>query len=279
MRGLYTAGVLDYLLDARLYFPRVYGVSAGACHGASYVSRQRGRALHTVLDFLHDRHYASFHSLLTTGDFFGVDLIYRRIPDELLPFDYDAYAESDSKLTVVVFNCRTGACAYLPATDMRTQIDVIRASSSLPLLSRMVWMDGDPYLDGGIGDSIPLEHALAEGCAPNLVVLTQHRGYRKSSERALLPLLRRKYAAYPQVEARMRARHTRYNAQLEFVYEQERLGKALVIQPSEPVTIGRMEKDAGKLRALYELGYADAKAQEASLRKMFGVLSLHESMT
>ena len=133
MRGLYTAGVLDYLLDARLYFPWVYGVSAGACHGASYVSRQRERAVHTVLDFLNDRHYASFRSLLTTGDFFGVDMIYRRIPNELLPFDYDAYVASESKMTVVVFNCRTGACEYFPAADMRNDIDYIRASSSLPL--------------------------------------------------------------------------------------------------------------------------------------------------
>ncbi|HML48862.1 MAG TPA: patatin family protein [Clostridia bacterium] len=270
MRGLYTAGVLDYLLDAKLYFPWVYGVSAGACHGASYVSRQRGRAVRTVLDFLHDRHYASFHSLLTTGDFFGVDMIYRKIPDELLPFDYDAYAASDSRMIVVVFNCRTGACAYLPATDLRRHIDYIRASSSLPLLSRMVRISGEPYLDGGIGDSIPLEHAMREGRSSNLVVLTQHRGYRKSPEGAMLPLMRRKYAAYPQVAESMRTRHERYNAQLAFVYEQERLGKALVIQPGEPVTIGRMEKDAGKLRALYEQGYADAKAKEPEIRQLIG---------
>ena len=278
MRGLYTAGVLDYLLDARWYFPRVYGVSAGACHGASYVSRQRGRAMHTVLDFLHDRHYASFHSLLTTGDFFGADMVYRRIPDELLPFDYDAYAASGSKLGVVVFNCRTGACEYLPATDLRSHTDYIRASSSLPLLSRMVRINNEPYLDGGIGDAIPLEQAMRDGCPSNLVVLTQHRGYRKRPEGALLPLLRRKYAASPQVAEQMRTRHERYNGQLAFVYEQERLGSALVIQPSAPVAIGRMEKDAGKLRALYEQGYSDAKAQEPALRRRFKAEAAAEPM-
>lgn len=257
MRGIYTAGVLDCLMDHGVSIPNVYGVSAGACHGVSYVSNQRGRAARTILDFVGRRDYASFYNLATTGDYFGEELIYRRIPDELVPFDYDAYTASGLSLYSVVFNCRTGETEYLPATNMRQHMVYIKASASLPMLSRMVKIGPGEYLDGGISDSIPLARSIKDGNANNLVVLTQHRGYEKKPM-SLLPLLRLRYWRYPRLADALAVRHERYNAQLALVYQQEADGNAIVIQPGTPVQIGRMEKDTGKLSALYDQGYSDA---------------------
>lgn len=265
MRGIYTAGVLDCLMDHGISIPNIYGVSAGACHGVSYVSNQRGRAARTILDFVDQRDYASFYNLATTGDYFGEELIYRRIPDELVPFDYDAYKMSGATLYSVVFNCRTGETEYLPATDMRQHMEYIKASASLPMLSRMVKIGQGEYLDGGISDSIPLARSMKDGNAENLVVLTQHRGYEKKPM-SMIPLLRLRYKRYPLLSDALAVRHERYNEQLSLVYQQEMEGNAIVIQPSTPVQIGRMEKDTGRLTALYDQGYTDAKEKIEAIK-------------
>ena len=267
MRGIYTAGVLDCLMDHGVSIPNIYGVSAGACHGVSYVSNQRGRAARTILDFVGRRDYASFYNLATTGSYFGEELIYRQIPDELVPFDYDTYKTSGSTLYSVVFNCRTGEAEYLPATDMRLHMEYIKASASLPLLSRMVKLGEGEYLDGGISDSIPLARSIADGNAENLVVLTQHRGYEKKPM-SMLSLLRLRYKRYPQLADALAVRHDRYNEQLALVYRQEAKGKAIVIQPGTPVQIGRMEKDTSRLSALYDQGYADTEASLPAIRAL-----------
>ncbi|MDL2289046.1 patatin family protein [Oscillospiraceae bacterium OttesenSCG-928-F05] len=269
MRGLYTAGVLDFLMDRELWVKHVYGVSAGACHGTSYVAKQRGRAVKAALDYLHDKHYASAYSLLTTGDFFGARMVYYDIPGGLIPFDYDAFRESSITLVAVVTNCRTGLPEYKQAKDLRTDMDIIRASSSLPLLSRLVPIDGGVYLDGGIGDSIPLKRSMADGNRKNIVVLTQHRGYQKEKN-SLYPVIRLKYAGYPNFVKSVKTRHLRYNAALHDVLEAERAGGAFVIQPRQPLNIGRLEKDKDKLWALYQQGYQDAEAQWPALEAFLG---------
>lgn len=264
MRGVYTAGVLDYLLDEGIHIPNVYGVSAGACHGVSYVSRQRGRAARTVMEYVGKREYASFYNLLTTGNYFGVQTIYHDIPEKHIPFDHDTYNQSGAAFFAVVYNCKTGQPEYLRVTDTRAQIAYVQASASLPMFSKMVPLHGGQYLDGGIADSIPLARSLTDGNERNLVILTQHRGFEKKPT-SMLPLIRLRYAAYPQLAKSLARRHIRYNQQLELVYAEETAGRAVVIQPSTPVTIGKMEKDRQKLQALYEQGYADAKAQAAQL--------------
>lgn len=270
MRGVYTTGVLDCLMDHEIWMDTIYGVSAGACHACSYASRQRGRAAQTVLDHAGSPRYMGIGNLLKTGNFFGVDYIYRRIPEELHPFDHEAYLAGGASLYSVVFNCRTGEAAYPLARDLRRDMPMILASSSLPLLSRMVLLDGEPYLDGGILDSIPVERSIADGNRRNVVVLTQHRGYRKGPNR-MMPLIRARYRRYPMLVKALAERHEHYNRQTEAVYREEAAGNAFVLQPSAPVTIGRIERDRQALEALYRQGYQDAERQAAALKVFLGM--------
>lgn len=268
MRGVYTAGALDCLMDNGLWYGAVYGVSAGACHGTSYVSRQRGRAARTVLDYVGDRRYASLHNLVTTGNFFGERFTYEEIPNKLVPFDYEAYADSGVRFVSVVTNCRTGEAEYPVVRDLRKQMPYILASSSLPLMAKLVWIEGEPYLDGGVVDSIPIERSIADGNRRNLVILTQHEGYQKHANK-LMPLIAMRYRAYPRLVAALRVRHERYNAQLAAVYREVEAGRAVVIQPSTPVMIKRLEKDRERLQALYAQGYRDAEARLDAVKGVF----------
>lgn len=258
MRGVYTAGVLDCLMDHHLQFRQVYGVSAGACHACSYLSGQRGRAVRTVIDYAGERRYASWYNLVTTGEFFGAEFIYELIPNRLIPFAYQTFSQSPMTLYATLTSCRTGLPVYRQVRDMHRDIEVIRASSSLPFLAQPVFLQGEPYLDGGIADSIPLARAIADGNKKNLVVLTQHCGYRKKPSR-FSEAARIAYRRYPRLVESLASRHLRYNQALELVAQQEAEGNAIVIQPRQPVEISRLEKDKDKLRELYQQGYADAK--------------------
>ncbi|MDR0446840.1 MAG: patatin family protein [Oscillospiraceae bacterium] len=262
MRGVYTAGVLDCFLDRELRFKYIYGVSAGACHACSYVSGQRGRAIGTVLNFLSDYRYGSFRSLLFSGDYFDEKFVYHDVPDTLLPFDYAAFLASGQSLFATVTNVETGRAEYPPLTELRRDMDKLRASASLPLLSRLVPLDGGLYLDGGIADSIPLARSIADGHTMNLVVLTRHRGYQKSPS-SQLPI-RLAYRKFPAFIASSERRHETYNDALRLTENEVSSGRALVIQPGCEVKIGRLEKNASRLRALYEDGYRDAEAAIAA---------------
>lgn len=258
MRGLYTCGVLDFFLEKNITFPSIYGVSAGACHACSYLSKQHGRAKRTVIDYIDDKRYASMYSFITSGDIFGEDLVYNLIPNELLPFDYKAFKENPSNLYAVLTNCITGEAEYKQVVDLRKDISIIRASSSLPLVSKIVKVDGSKYLDGGISDSIPLARSISDGNNINVVVLTQHRGFRKEPN-SMFPIIKARYRKYTNLINSIKRRHIMYNETLDLIYQQENEGKALVIQPKEPVEIGRLEKNKEKLTALYNLGHQDAK--------------------
>jgi predicted patatin/cPLA2 family phospholipase len=265
MRGVYTAGALDYFLDAKLVFPYIYGVSAGACHACSYASGQRGRAARTVLDFAGDRRYGSFRNLLTTGDYFSERFVYGETPNRLLPFDYEAFRENAERQAffAVVTNLETGKAEYRRMTDLRADMDWLRASASLPLLSRDVEIGGQKYLDGGIADSIPLARSIADGHAKNVLVLTRPNGYRKPASGAPLAgdgFVRWRYRKYPEFVKSVLARPQTYNAALELAEAEAAAGRALLVQPENALGAGRLERDAAKLRALYERGYADAKA-------------------
>lgn len=266
MRGIFTAGVLDLLLDEDIFPKVIYGVSAGACHACSYLSRQRGRAMRTVVDFANDRRYASTHSFLTTGDFFGVDFVYNQVPNKLLPFDYATYKKHPSKLYAVMTDCATGQAEYRHIADMKADIAAIQASSSLPLLSRMVKVDGKRYLDGGVSDSIPLAKSIADGFSKNIVVLTQHNGFQKEPT-SMMPLVKARYWRHPLLVDSMRTRHLRYNEALALVGREEEAGNAFVIQPDAPLGIDRLEKDMEKLKATYQAGYDQAKKKLEALRE------------
>lgn len=267
MRGVYTAGVLDFFMDSGIWLTHCYAVSAGAVNATNYLSKQPGRTFRTTVDYLNDKRYCSVHNLLTTGDLFGADFLYNRIPNELDPFDYETFKTSSQHLTAVVTNIDTGEPKYKPITVLKREMQWLRASCSLPLLSKIVKLDGGHYLDGGISDSIPLKKSMRDGNSKNIVILTQHDGYQKKPEGTAALLGSLLYRNYPQTLAAAKQRHLIYNSQLELVAEQERRGNAFVLRPKEPVTIGRAEKNAGKLASLYKQGYSDAREKLDEIMK------------
>ena len=257
MRGVYTCGVLDYFMDSGIKFPKIYGVSAGAGHAMSYVSSQRGRAARVGTEYVNDWRYCSVRSLIFTGDMFGAKFVYETIPDKIDFFDYDAFNNSAMKLTTVCTDLESGKPIYIPIEDAKRDMMYVRASSSLPLISRTVKTPRGKLLDGGCSDSIPIRHALSENDRV-VAVLTQPAGFVKEPS-STIKALKLRYSKYPKFIAANEHRHEVYNASLAFLENAENEGKAFVIRPTEPAGFGRIEKDKSKLKWLYELGYNNAK--------------------
>ncbi len=266
MRGLYTAGILDFFIEKKLAFSSCYGVSAGACHLASYMSGQRGRAYRISVDYLNDKNYCSAYSLIKTGDLFNVDMCYNQIPNELDPFDYEAAEKYPGRGVVVVTDIKSGQSKYVELKDMRRDLVAIRASASLPLVSRNVEINGKMYLDGGMSDSIPIRKSLRDGNLKNIVVLTRPDGYRKKPT-SNMAVIRAKYKDYPGVVRDMENRHIVYNKSLDFVESEEKACRAFVFRPENLIKIERIEKDPKKLRVLYLQGYYDAATRYKEMKK------------
>ena len=260
MRGLYTAGVLDFFIDKGIYFRNCYGVSAGATQGCSYLSKQKGRAYRIFTKYINDKRYASFGNLLKEGNYFGKDFSLKMIPDELEPYDHETFVNSGANFYAVASNCRTGEPAYLKVEDTRREVDMdkIWASCSLPLLSKNVHIEGEEYLDGGVADSIPVVKALRDGNKKVVLVLTRDSSYRKEPNK-LMPIIKLKYKSYPKLIELMEKRHRIYNKTLKRIEKFEKEGKIFVIRPKSVVEIGRLEKDTKKMKALYNVGYKEAK--------------------
>ena len=266
MRGVYTAGVLDYFMEKNLYFDDCYGVSAGACHISSYVSKQIGRSIKVTLDYINDKRYCSVNSLIKTGDMFGVEMLYDLIPNKLELYDYDTFNKFKGNFYSVVTNCKTGKAEYIKIKDMKKDIIAVRASSSLPLLSRIVEINGKEYLDGGITDSIPIKKSIKDGHKKNVVILTRDKTYRKSKPK-FLSFFKLKYKKYPNLVKAIENRYKMYNETLDFLEEEKAKNEVFIIQPKLPVKISRIEKDKDKLKALYNQGYEDAKEIYEDLMK------------
>ncbi|MCI7205698.1 MAG: patatin family protein [Clostridium sp.] len=266
MRGVYTAGVLDYFMEKNLYFDDCYGVSAGACHISSYVSKQIGRSIKVTLDYINDKRYCSVNSLIKTGDMFGVEMLYDLIPNKLELYDYDTFNKFKGNFYSVVTNCKTGKAEYIKIKDMKKDIIAVRASSSLPLLSRIVEINGKEYLDGGITDSIPIKKSIKDGHKKNVVILTRDKTYRKSKPK-FLSFFKLKYKKYPNLVKAIENRYKMYNETLDFIEEEKAKNKVFIIQPKLPVKISRIEKDKDKLKELYDQGYEDAKELYEDLMK------------
>lgn len=269
MKGVYTAGVLDFFLDAGIDFEKCYGVSAGACCMCSYLSKQRGRALATMTDYLNDKDYWGLSSFLRTGDLFNVQMCYHDIPEKLNLFDYEAFDKNPSRGYAVVTNIETGFAEYIPLQEMHRDIEAVRASASMPFVSRNVDIGGKMYLDGGLADSIPILHAVTDGCRKNVVVMTKEQGYWRSPMRHA-GAARLKYAKYPKVYELIKNRHNTYNETLRYIYEQVEEGTVFLIQPRYKSDVSRTEKDASKLRALYEEGYEEAASRKEELLAFLG---------
>lgn len=259
MRGLYTTGVLDCFLDRGYRFEYVIGVSAGASHALSYISGQRGRARRVNIDYCQRSEYMGWGSLVRTGSFFGMDFIFRTIPEVHDPFDFKAFENNLGRYVVVVTNMVTGEAEYLEPREGPALFAPVMASCALPLASKPVYLGGTPYLDGGIADSLPLGKARSDGFERMVVVRTQPRDYRKKRTAGAL-LYRGAYGAYPRFVEKLKTRNERYNAALDELDLLEAQGSALVIAPNPQPGLKRMERDKILLEGLYRSGYADAEA-------------------
>lgn len=254
MRGVFTAGVLDCFLDNGITFPYCVGVSAGACNGLSYMSRQRGRAKLANIDLLEQYRYIGIRHLWTQHSIFDRKLMYDTIPNEILPFDYDACFANPMEFEMVTTDCIGGKPCYLTERhDPERLINLAKASSALPYVCPVVWVDRRPMLDGGLGDSIPVERAMERGHRFNVVVLTRNRGYRETASDIRIP--KYIYPRFPRLRLLLSKRHEIYNRQLELVERLEDEGRILSIRPLRPLEVGRLESDPAKLTALYEEGY------------------------
>ncbi len=258
MRGVYTAGVLDFFMEKGIKFLNVIGVSSGACNAVSYKSWQHKRNIEIYVDYAHDERYCSIRSLLRHGNIFGFDFIFNVLSKEIVPFDYHAFNKSPITVEVVVTNIVTGLPEYYPINDMDEDLPYLRASCSIPALSRIVSYQVKKMLDGSVVDSIPVKYSIESGYEKQVVVLTRAAGYRKKRMRSMR-MARVRYPRYPKLAAALRNRYARYNRTLELINALEAENKIFVIRPARAVTVGRFEKDREKLMELYNQGYNDVK--------------------
>jgi predicted patatin/cPLA2 family phospholipase len=255
MRGYYTAGVLDAFLEKGIEFPYIIGVSAGVGMGCSYVSKQKGRNLEILTKYRNDPRYISFRSYLKTGNFFGLDFIYGDIPHRLIPFDFKTFNQYKGRFISVCTDCENGEALYYDKDE--DILTVMKASSAIPFISKMVLYKNKKLLDGAIVDAIPLGKAISDGCKKNVIILTNPIGFRKKEETQ--PPISLIYRKYPKLIEALKRRVASYNKAMDFVENEEKTGNAFVIRPSVNLGVTRMEKDVEKLKALYQLGIDDGK--------------------
>ncbi|REE81495.1 putative patatin/cPLA2 family phospholipase [Paenibacillus taihuensis] len=266
MRGIYTAGVLDYFAEQNLFFPYTIGVSAGACMGASYLSRQIGRNREVNVNWVTDPRYISWSGLFKKGELFGMDFIFDELPNKLVPFDSDAFNDSPEEFVIGTTDIETGETVYYRKSDPEFDLlTVLRASSSLPFIAPIIEYKGRKLLDGGISDPIPVRQAERDGYKRNVLVLTRNENYRKSKNKFSY-FVRRAYRKFPKFVQKMLTRDTTYNGTLDYIAEQESKGNVFVIRPQQKLTVGRLERDSSKLDALYLQGYEEAKQLAPKLK-------------
>lgn len=254
MRGVFTSGVLDAFMKHNIYFNYIVAVSAGACNGMSYVSRQPRRARLSNIDYLARYNYIGIRHLVSQGCIFDSKLLYDKFPNKLLPFDFDEYFKHSKNFEMVTTNCLTGLPMYLKELeDHQRSLDIVRASSSLPYVSKIVHVDGIPMLDGGIVDSIPVQRAIDMGYTNNVVILTRNKGWKDEGKDRKVPHF--VYKNYPRLRVALSRRHIAYNQQIELVNKLEENGQIKCIRPLRPIEVGRIEKDTDKLERLYEEGF------------------------
>ncbi len=267
-RTVFSCGVMDALLDAEIRANYVIGSSAGITYGVSYVAGQHGRNREMLRRFVDSPHYQGVLHRLNprNGSFYNLSYVFDEIPNNLLPFDYEAFAAFEGEVLAAVTDMETGEAEYLPVPRDDTTWQVLRATCALPLMFRPIVIDGKRYADGGVADSIPFEKALADGCDKVIVVLTRERSYRKAEESMMRVAVKNTKRKYPQYAARLEDRHIRYNACIETLAELEAAGKVYVIAPEDTLDVGRTETSVPKLMALYAQGYAITMHQLGALR-------------
>ncbi len=268
MRGMYTAGVLDTFMENDIKTDLVVGVSAGALFGVNFLSGQKGRAIRYNKRFNGDKNYMGIRPLLKEGNIVSTEYAYGKVPRELDVFDDETYQKSGIPFYAVITSMETGKAEYVKIDSVFRQMDTLRASGSMPFVSRLVEVEGKMYLDGGVSDSIPYGFAAEQGCDKLIVVVTRDKSYRKKPGGKLLAKLA--YGKYPNFLKCLLGRYKMYNSQAETLMQWEKDGKAFVIRPSYPIEMGRMEKDPEKLQQVYDMGVKDCLARLEELKRYLG---------
>ncbi|HHU62721.1 MAG TPA: patatin family protein [Clostridiales bacterium] len=269
MRGSYTSGVLDALMDEGIEFPYVIGVSAGANNGANFVARQRERNKRVFVDFVGDKRYSGWGNLFKKGMYFGMDFLFDDLPNRLAPFDYQTFYETPTIFYACATDCVTGRATYFRQKDYDPRFfmeKILRASSSVPIICKPVEIDGRMYLDGGVSDSIPLEKSMADGNAFNVVVLTRNKGYVKKPTRSI-PLATMVLARYPKFVQAMKNRHIMYNRCLNKILELEAEGRVFVFRPQAKIEVSMTDRNVDKIEKLYRQGYSEAMERMKDLKE------------
>lgn len=264
-RGIFTSGVLDYFMENNLYFNYVSGVSMGACNAVSYISRQKERNKNVLLKYVDDKRYLSISNLIREKSLFGMNFVFKKIPRELVPFDYDTFFKSKTNFVIGVTDCITGEAIYLDGKNKEME-NILMASSSLPFISKMVKLNNSLYLDGGISDSIPIQKAIDDGYQKMVVVLTRPKGYRKKAFK-LKKMCNYYYKKFPNLANAILNRHKLYNETIEKIEKLEQNGSIFVIRPNESLEIGRVEKNKEKLMKVYIQGVMQAERDFQNLIK------------
>lgn len=268
-RGVFTSGVLDYFMEHDLYLPYVAGASAGACNAIDYVSRQIGRTRDCMIPKERSERYVSVKKTLRNRTLFDMDMVFDEFPRRTYPFDFETYFGSSIECDIVLTNCLTGKAEYMDERkDRERLLKLVRASSSLPVLTKIVEVDGIPYCDGGVADAVPLFHAMRNGHKKNIVILTRNPGYRKKYSARSQCIYRVALRRYPNLRRTLAERHIAYNRLMAYLEQQEReqTGRVLVIRPSLP-PIRRAENNKDRLNAFYRHGYYMAKARWEEIRR------------
>lgn len=267
LRPIFSAGVMDALLDQDLMFPYCIGVSAGISNGFSYISKQKRRNLDIMEQYRHDKRYIGYRNFLKSRSLFGLDFVFGEIPDKLIPFDMDAFRSYNGQLLVGVTNAHTGLPEYMNGMEVDKKWTMLRATCAIPLFFPSIEMNGSKYYDGGLTDPIPIRKAIADGNEKHLIILTQPKGYAKqfSKQNAFISKLLKK--KFPQLEEVLLTRHVKYNETVAFCEQLEKDGKAIIIRPE--YSLNSFEKDISKLRETTQHGYDSAIDRMPDIRMLF----------
>lgn len=267
-RPIFSAGIMDALLDNDIIFPYCIGVSAGITNGYSYISKQKGRNL-KLLAYRNDKRYVNIKNFLKCKSLFGLDFVFDEIPNKLVPFDNETFLDYDGKVVVGVTNAKTGQVEYLDGKQIDKPWTILRATCAIPLIFPAIEFNGNKYYDGGVGDPIPIKKAVADGNEKHLIILTQPKGYVKEFDKKsifLLNLFKKKFGA---LKDHALNRHTRYNESVKYCEQLEREGKALILRPAPDQAINSFEKDVNILREAYENGYKLAIENLDKIKSLF----------
>ncbi|MDO5780305.1 MAG: patatin family protein [Clostridium sp.] len=266
-RPIFSAGVMDALLDNNIIFPYCIGVSAGITNGISYISKQKGRNLEVLTKYRNDKRYLGYGNFLKCKSLFGLDFVFDEIPNKLVPFDMDTYKKYTGKVLIGVTNAKTGKTEYLDGKDLDDKATFLRATCALPIFFPVIKINDNEYYDGGLCDPIPIKKAIVDGNEKHLIILTQPKGYTKDLSKKNIIVSKLLNHKYPNLKNAFLTRHKSYNEILKFCEELERQGKAIILRPE--YKLESFEKDVNKLKSNYDHGYDLATKHLPQIKSLF----------